>query len=94
MYPKKVVVVTPLILGILLYNDHLVLLRCGDECWTDMLSSIADICIFKGRIYAVEEDSGKTVTIRPEDLSVQLVVDEACIGGTYNSWLRVRVSCC
>jgi hypothetical protein len=46
-----------------------------------MLSSIVDICIFKGRIYAVEEDSGKTVTIRPEDLSVQLVADEACIGG-------------
>jgi hypothetical protein len=81
MYPKKVLAVTPLILAILLYNDHLVLLRCGDECWTDMLSSIVDICIFKGRIYAVEEDSGKTVTIRPEDLSVQLVADEACIGG-------------
>jgi hypothetical protein len=46
-----------------------------------MLSSIVDICIFKGQIYAIEEDSGKTVTIRHEDLSVQLVADEACLGG-------------
>ncbi|XP_045810189.1 F-box protein SKIP23-like [Trifolium pratense] len=81
MYPKKVVAVTPLILGILLYNGHLVLLRCGDERWTDMVSSIEDIFVFKGRIYAVEEFSGKTFTIGPEDLSVQLVANKVPGGG-------------
>ncbi|MCI33681.1 F-box protein, partial [Trifolium medium] len=81
MYPKKVVAVTPLILGILLYNGHLVLLRCGDEHWTDMVSSIGDIYVFKGRIYAAEEVSGKTVSIGPEDLSVQLVTNKVPGGG-------------
>ncbi|PNY00034.1 F-box protein [Trifolium pratense] len=74
MFPKKVVAVTPLILAILLDNNHLVLLRSGDECWTDLLSSIQDICVFNGWIYAVEV-GGKTAKIGPEDLSVQLVVN-------------------
>jgi hypothetical protein len=77
MSPQKVVAVTRVILAVLLgYHRQLVLFRCGDESWTDipdMSSSIGDICVFKGQIYAVEENSGKTVTIGPEDLSVQLV---------------------
>jgi hypothetical protein len=79
-YPKKVVVVTPLIIAILFYGkDHLVLSCCSDERWTeipDMPSSIGDICVFKGQLYAVEKYSGKIVTVAPEDLSVQLVAKD------------------
>jgi hypothetical protein len=82
IHPKKVVAVTPLILAILLHNGHLVLWRCGDDCWTNIpdVSYIGDICIFKERIYAVEEMSRKTVTIGPEDLSVQVVAKDV-LGG-------------
>jgi hypothetical protein len=79
-YPKKVVAVTPLILAILFYyKNHLVLLHCSDERWTeipDMPSSIRDICVFKGKLYAVEEHSSKIVKVGPEDLSVQLVAKD------------------
>ncbi|MCH82902.1 F-box protein [Trifolium medium] len=80
LFPKKVVAVTPRILAILLYNNHLVLLRSGNERWTDLLLSIEDICFFKGRIYAVEVSS-KTVTIGPEDLSIRLVANHVLGGG-------------
>ncbi|MCI04976.1 F-box protein, partial [Trifolium medium] len=76
MFPKKVVAVTPLVLAILLDNNHLVLLRSGNERWTDLLTFIQDICVFKGRIYAVEAGGKtRTVTIGLEDLSVRLVAN-------------------
>ncbi|CAJ2639142.1 unnamed protein product [Trifolium pratense] len=80
--PEKVLAVTPLTLAILLDNGQLVLSRCGDDCWTGIpdvssfIGDIGDICIFKERIYAVEEKSSKTVTIGPEDLSVKLVAKD------------------
>jgi hypothetical protein len=83
LHPIKVVVVTPLILAILLYNGRLVLLRCGDERWTmipEMPLYIVDICVFKGRIYLVDPHS-KTVTVGPEDFSVQLVAKDKDIHG-------------
>jgi hypothetical protein len=63
----------------LLTNGHLALLRCGDERWTvvpELPLYIQDICIFKGDIYAVEALTSKTVTVGPEDLSVQLVAED------------------
>jgi hypothetical protein len=73
-YPKKAVAVTPLILAILFYNTNcMVLLRCSDERLTKipgMPSSIGDVCVFKGRLYAVEKRNSKIVTVGPEDLSV------------------------
>jgi hypothetical protein len=77
-YPKKAVAITPLILAVILYNDHIALLRYGDhECSTDIAdlsaTCILDICVFKGRMYLVEEHSIKTVIVGQDDLSVELV---------------------
>jgi hypothetical protein len=78
LYPKKVVAITPLILAIILYHGHIALLSYGDdECSTDIpyMSApyIRDVCVFKGRMYVVQEHSIETVTVGPEDLSVELV---------------------
>ncbi|GAU12656.1 hypothetical protein TSUD_121480 [Trifolium subterraneum] len=90
-FPKKIVAVTPFILAILFYDDRnlLVLLRCGDERWTeipDIPSSIGDICVFKGQLYAVEECSSRIVKVAPEDLSVQLVAKDV-FGGDDTKFL-------
>ncbi|PNX88986.1 F-box protein, partial [Trifolium pratense] len=62
------------------------LFRYGDDRWTEIPnmspSSIGDICIFKGRIYAVQVHGRKTVAVGPEDLSVKLVANPGGMGGT------------
>jgi hypothetical protein len=81
---KKVIAVTPLTLAILYDYNQLVLLHRGDRRYTEiphMSSSIGDICVFKGQLYAVEECSGKLVTVAPEDLSVQLLAKDVHGGG-------------
>jgi len=87
MYPKKVVVVTChgkklLIVGTLTSPPQPLLLKYGDEKWKvipDMSTKFGDICLFKGRAYAVDK-IGKTVVVGP-DSSVQLVVGPLVGGG-------------
>jgi hypothetical protein len=58
------------------------LLKCDDENWKvipDISMKFEDICLFKGRPYAVDK-IGKTVMIGP-DLSVQLLADLLVGGG-------------
>ncbi|RHN39993.1 hypothetical protein MtrunA17_Chr8g0349911 [Medicago truncatula] len=63
MYPKKVIAATchgkkPLIVGALASPPYSVLLKFGDENWKvipDMSANFGDICLFKGRPYAVDK---------------------------------------
>ncbi|AES75155.1 TIR domain protein [Medicago truncatula] len=87
MYPKKVVAVTchgkkPLVVGMLAFPPYPLLLKCGDEDWKvipDMSMKFEDICVFKGRPYAIDE-IGKTIMIGP-DSSVHLVAEPLVGGG-------------
>jgi hypothetical protein len=63
LYPKKVVAATchgkkPLIVSSLASPPYSVLLKFGDENWKvipDMSANFGDICLFKGRPYAVDK---------------------------------------
>ncbi|CAJ2639133.1 unnamed protein product [Trifolium pratense] len=79
LHPRTVLAVTchgrkPLVLGAMCFvTPRPMLLRDYDERWTPISSSTyyGDICVFKGRIYAVNI-FGRTVVVGPSELTVQL----------------------
>jgi hypothetical protein len=85
MYPEKVISVgeKPVVIGILKgLSPQPVFFRCSDERWkqiSDISTTCGDICLFKGRFYAVDK-RGKTVTIGL-DSSVELVAEHVVGGG-------------
>ncbi|XP_045824394.1 F-box protein SKIP23-like [Trifolium pratense] len=93
-FPEKVVVVTchgqqPLVLGTFpFHTPEPVLFKCGDENWKgipNMLSTLKDICLFKGQPYAVD-NIGRTVRVG-WDSSVQLVAEPLVGGGGHIKFL-------
>jgi hypothetical protein len=93
-FPEKVVVVTchgqqPLVLGTFpFHSPEPVLFKCGDENWKDipgMLTTLEDICLFKGLPYAVDI-IGRTVRVG-WDSSVQLVAEPLVGGGGCKKFL-------
>jgi len=87
MYPKKAIATMchgkkSLIVGALASPPYSLLLKFGDENWKvipDMSANFGDICLFKGRPYAVDK-IGKTIMVGP-DSSVQLVAEPLVGGG-------------
>ncbi|AES58690.2 hypothetical protein MtrunA17_Chr1g0146401 [Medicago truncatula] len=89
--PTKAIAVTshgnkPIILGTFACSRGCpVVFKCGDENWKaipNMSAYFGDICVFKGRPYAVD-NTGRTVTVElgPEDSTVQLVAQSLVGGG-------------
>ncbi|KAK2440334.1 hypothetical protein QL285_011757 [Trifolium repens] len=85
IYPEKVVVANtchgskPLALSMIRSYPYLILVSCSDghcSVFPEVSTFIADICLFKQRIYAVDR-IGRTVTVIPEeeDSSVHLVAE-------------------
>jgi hypothetical protein len=87
IYPQKVVAVAchgkkPLVVGTLISPPQPLLVKCGDEKWKvipNMSTKFGDICLFKGRPYAVDK-TGKTIMVGL-DSSVQLVAEPLVGGG-------------
>jgi len=88
MYPEKIVAFTgnekkPIVLGAFTCTSKPVLLKLSNENQNVipvMSTGLEDICIFKGRPYVVDK-TGRTVTLGPDDLTVQLVAHSLVSGG-------------
>ena len=94
--PTKAIAVTshgnkPIILGTFACSgERLVVFKCGDENWKaipNMSTYFGDICVFKGRPYAVDK-TGRTVTVElgPDESTVQLVA-QSLVGGGQTKFL-------
>lgn len=87
IYPENAVAVTchgkkPIVPGTSFVSPHPLILKCGDENWKfvhEMSVYLGDICVFKGRPYAVDL-TGKMVRVGLDDSSV-LLVAEPLVGG-------------
>ncbi|AES74963.1 putative F-box domain-containing protein [Medicago truncatula] len=81
MFPEKVIAVTchgknPLIVATISSHPEPLLSKCGNEKWKvipDMSMEFGDICLFKGRAYAVDK-IGKTIMVG-SDSNVHLVAE-------------------
>ena len=94
--PTKAIAVTshgnkPIILGTFACSGECpVVFKCGDENWKaipNMSAYFGDICVFKGRPYAVDK-TGRTVTVGlgPDESTVQLVA-QSLVGGGQTKFL-------
>jgi len=94
--PTKAIAVTshgnkPIILGTFACSGECpVVFKCGDENWKaipNMSAYFGDICVFKGRPYAVDK-TGRTVTVElgPDESTVQLVA-QSLVGGGQTKFL-------
>ncbi|KEH40294.1 hypothetical protein MtrunA17_Chr1g0157711 [Medicago truncatula] len=64
-------------------EEQLVVFKCGDENWKfipEMSVYFGDIRAFKGQCYVVDK-TGQTVTVGPDDSTVQLVAESLLAGG-------------
>lgn len=90
MYPEKIVAFTgneekPIVLGTFTSTSKPILLKCSNDNENRnvipvMSARLEDICIFKERPYMVHK-TGRTATLGPDDLTVQLVAGSLVSGG-------------